>query len=117
MTEMNWEIYPKGIYYRLMELKKFNKPIYITENGIADQTDEKRAKFIKDHLYWIHKAIADGADVRGYMYWSLLDNFEWHRGFNPKFGLVKVDFNTFERKIRPSAWEYAKICRENTLTY
>lgn len=117
MTEMDWETYPKGIYYRLLELKKFKKQIYITENGIADRADEKRAKFIKDHLYWIHKAITDGVDVRGYMYWSLLDNFEWHRGFKPKFGLVEVDFNTFERKIRPSALEYAKICRENTLIY
>ena len=116
MPEMNWEIYPKGIYYRLMELKKFKKPIFITENGIADSTDGKREKFIKDHLRWVWQAINDGADVRGYLYWSLLDNFEWDKGFKPKFGLVEVDYTTFARKIRPSALEYAKICRDNSLT-
>ncbi len=117
MPEMDWEIYPKGIYHRLMELKKFKKPIFITENGIADSIDKKREKFIKEHLRWVWQAIHDGADVRGYVYWSLLDNFEWHRGFKPKFGLVDMDFNTFERKIRPSALEYAKICKENSLSF
>ena len=114
-NEMNWETYPKGIYYRLMEIKQYNKPIFITENGIADSKDESREKFIKEHLQWVWQAIHDGADVRGYMYWSLLDNFEWAKGFKPKFGLVEVNYQTFERKIRPSALEYAKICRENKL--
>ncbi|MBI2068828.1 MAG: glycoside hydrolase family 1 protein [Candidatus Yanofskybacteria bacterium] len=115
MEEMGWEIYPKGIYHRLMELKKLKKPIFVTENGIADGKDKLREKFIKEHLRWVWQAIRDGADVRGYMYWSLLDNFEWARGYGPRFGLVEVDFKTFERKIRPSALEYAKICRENKL--
>ncbi len=114
-NEMRWEVYPKGIYHRLMELKKYKKPIYITENGIADGTDEKREKFIKEHLKWVWQAIHDGVDVRGYMYWSLLDNFEWARGFKPRFGLVEIDYATFTRKIRPSAFEYAKICRDNRL--
>lgn len=113
--EMNWEIYPKGIYYCLMKLKKFNKPVIITENGIADSTDRQREKFITEHLYWIWRAIQDGVDVRGYLYWSLLDNFEWAHGFKPRFGLVEVDYKTFERKIRPSALEYAKICKTNQL--
>ncbi len=113
--EMSWEIYPEGLYHCLMKLKKFNKPIIITENGIADSTDQKRTKFIKDHLYWVWKAIQDGVDARGYLYWSLLDNFEWARGFNPRFGLVEIDYQTFARKIRPSAMEYAKICKENQL--
>ncbi len=116
-TEMNWEIYPKGIYQALKRFKQFNKPVYITENGIADATDHKRAKFIKDHLYWAHKAISEGVDVRGYMYWSLLDNFEWAHGFGPRFGLIEMDYKTMERKIRPSAYEYAKICESNVLEY
>ena len=115
MKEMNWEIYPEGMYHVLKDLSKFKKPIYITENGIADRTDQLREKFIKDHLYWIWRAIQDGADVRGYMYWSLLDNFEWHHGFGPRFGLVEIDYATLERKIRPSAYEYAKICITNQL--
>lgn len=114
-NDMGWEIYPKGIYYTLKYLKKFNLPIYITENGIADARDSKRAKFIRDHLYWIHKALKEGVDVRSYLYWSLLDNLELAEGFWPRFGLVEVDYKTLERKIRPSAWEYAKICKENAL--
>ncbi|OGN05769.1 MAG: hypothetical protein A2750_04265 [Candidatus Yanofskybacteria bacterium RIFCSPHIGHO2_01_FULL_45_42] len=110
-----WRIYPKGIYHCLTELKKFKKPIFITENGIADGTDKLKGKFIKDHLCWIWRAIQDGVDVRGYLYWSLLDNFEWAHGFAPRFGLVGIDYATLERKIRPSAHEYAKICLTNQL--
>lgn len=113
LTDMGWEIYPKGIYNVLLELKKYNKPIYVTENGIADAKDTKRAKYIKDHLYWVHRAIHDGADVRGYFYWSLIDNFEWAFGFEPRFGLVEMDYETLERRIRPSAYEYKKICQSN----
>ena len=104
-----------GIYHRLMELKNFKKPIYIIENGIADSTDQLREKFIKEHLLWVWQAIHGGADVRGYIYWSLLDNFEWDKGFKPKFGLVEIDYATLGRKIRPSALEYAKICKTNQL--
>ncbi len=117
--EMDWEMYPEGIYKCLLELKKYKKPIFITENGIADKTDQKRTRFIKDHLYWVWRAIQDGIDVRGYLYWSLLDNFEWAHGFGPRFGLVEVDYKTLptggERKIRQSAYEYKKICETNTL--
>jgi beta-glucosidase len=115
VTDMGWEIYPKGIYHVLKDLKKYSKPIYITENGLADAKDEKRAKFIKGHLYWIHKAIEKGVDVRGYFYWSLLDNFEWDKGFWPRFGLVEIDYKTMERKIRKSALGYADICKTNCL--
>jgi beta-glucosidase len=114
-SDMGWPIYPRAIHHVLMELKKYQKPIYITENGIADAADTKRAKFIKDHLYWVHRAIHDGADVRGYFYWSLLDNFEWAHGFSKRFGLVEIDYGTLERKIRPSAYEYKKICQTNSL--
>ena len=115
VSDMGWEIYPEGIYRVLKELKKYNKPIYITENGLADKDDQKREKFIKDYLIWIYKAIEEGVDVRGYLHWSLLDNFEWDKGFWPRFGLVEVDFKTFERKIRPSAYKYAKICKDNKI--
>lgn len=117
ISDLSWQIEPQGIYYVLKALKKYNKPIYITENGLADAKDEKRAKFIKEHLYWVHQAIQEGIDVRGYFYWSLLDNFEWDKGFWPRFGLVEVDYKTMERRIRPSAWEYAKICKSNAMTY
>jgi len=114
-SDMDWGIRPEGLYYILKELKKYSKPIYITENGLADVKDDRRADFIKGHLKWIHKAIEEGVDVRGYFYWSLLDNFEWDKGFWPRFGLVEIDYETLERKIRPSAYEYAKICKNNIL--
>ncbi|MDI6777728.1 MAG: glycoside hydrolase family 1 protein [Patescibacteria group bacterium] len=116
LTDLGWEVFPKGIYYLLKEInKRYSFPIYILENGLADAKDKKREKFIKDHLRWIHKAIQEGVDVRGYFHWSLLDNFEWDKGFWPRFGLVEMDYKTLERKIRPSAWEYAKICKENAV--
>jgi beta-glucosidase len=115
ISDLGWEIYPEGIYHILKDYKKFNLPIFITENGLADADDTKREKFIKDHLYYVHKAIQEGLDVRGYFYWSLLDNFEWDKGFWPRFGLVEIDYKTLERKIRPSALEYKKICETNTL--
>ena len=103
VSDMGWEIYPEGVYQVLKELKKYNKPIYITENGVADARDIHREKFIKEHLEWVAKAIGEGVDVRGYFYWSLLDNFEWDKGFWPRFGLVEVDYKTMQRKIRKSA--------------
>lgn len=115
VSDMNWEIYPQGVYYVLKDLKRYKKPVYITENGLADAKDEKREKFIKEHLFWIHKAIEEGIDVRGYFHWSLVDNFEWDKGFWPRFGLIEIDYKTMERKIRPSAYEYAKICKNNEL--
>jgi len=115
MEYMNWEIYPKGIWHVLNQLKKFRKPIYITENGTADAKDIVREKYIKEHLRWVWEAIQNGIEVRGYLYWSLLDNFEWAHGFTPRFGLVEVDYKILERHIRPSAFEYGKICLANQL--
>lgn len=115
VSDLGWDIIPQGIYSVLRQLKRYNKPIYITENGLADADDSKREKFIKEHLKYVHKAIEEGVDVRGYFYWSLLDNFEWNKGFWPRFGLVEVDYNTLERKVRPSAWKYAEICKSNEM--
>jgi len=116
INDLGWEIYPKGIYDILLTLKKYNLPIYITENGIADADDEKRPAFIKDHLRWIHKAIAEGVDVRGYFHWSLLDNYESPdaRGFWPRFGLIKIDYRTLERQPRKSFYAYKEIIKNNS---
>jgi len=113
-TDLNWRIVPEGIYHVLKDLKKYNKPIYITENGLADTKDEKRAKFIIDHLKWVHKAIQEGTDVKGYFHWSLLDNFEWDKGFEPRLGLIEIDYkNNLKRIPRPSSKIYAEICKNN----
>jgi len=85
------------------------------ENGLADAKDEKRANFIINHLKWVHQAIKEGVNVRGYFHWSLLDNFEWDKGFEPRFGLIEVDYKTQKRIPRPSSKVYAKICKENTI--
>jgi len=114
-TEFGWEYSPESIYGALMELKKYDKPVYITENGIADSTDGLRPRFIRDSLAAIHRAIGDGMDIRGYFYWSLLDNFEWDKGFWPRFGLVHVDYATQKRTIRQSARLYAGIAESNIL--
>ncbi len=115
-SDFGWEIYPKGIYHVAKEAyARYKKPIYITENGISDADDDQRPDFLKEHLFWLHKAIEDGADVRGYFHWSLLDNFEWAEGFTQRFGLAEVDFETFERKLRPSGRLYGEICKNNKI--
>ncbi len=114
-TDLGWEIYPEGIYHVLKDLKKYDKPIFITENGLADAEDELRKGFIKDHLRWVYKAMEEGVDVEGYFHWSLMDNFEWADGYEPRFGLVEVNYDTLERKIRPSARYYAQIAKSNKL--
>lgn len=113
ITDRGWEIYPEGLYTVLKDYKKYNKPILILENGIADADDKQRADFIKDHLLFVYRAIVEGVDVRGYFYWSLLDNFEWAEGYWPKFGLFAVDKNTFVRTSRSSVEVYAEICKNN----
>lgn len=112
-SDMDWSVCPEGIYRVLQELHRYTKPVYITENGVADMRDAMRADFIKNHVEQTAKAIRAGVDVRGYFYWSLLDNFEWDKGFWPRFGLVEIDYKTFERKIRPSAWEYARLIKDS----
>ncbi len=113
VSDMGWELYPESIYHSLRDLVKYNKPIYITENGLADAKDENRAWFIEETLKHVQHGLEEGIDVRGYFHWSLLDNFEWDKGFWPRFGLIEVDYKTMERKIRPSANAYKKICLGN----
>ena len=96
-----------------MELKRYRKPVYILENGIADTADTQRAQFITDHIKQVDRAQRDGLEVRGYFYWSLLDNFEWAYGFKPRFGLVAINYATLERTVRPSALEYQKLIQSS----
>ena len=115
ISDMGWEIYPAGIYHVLKNLAKLGLPIFITENGLADETDTRRAQFIIEHLKYIHQAIEENIDVRGYFHWSLLDNFEWSEGWWPKFGLYAVDRKTFQRSAKPSSQVYAGICKNNSI--
>lgn len=116
MTDLGWPIYPQGIYFVAREAwKKYRLPIFITENGLADKTDSKRARFIINHLHWLAQAMKEGADVRGYFHWTLMDNFEWHLGRSPKFGLFKTNFKTLERIPRKSAYVYGEIAKNNAI--
>ncbi len=117
ISDLGWELYPESLGKMASELKKYKLPIYVTEHGLADVDDSRREWFILESLKHLHKAISDGADVRGYLHWSLLDNFEWDKGFWPRFGLVEVDYKTKERKIRPSAYKYKNICESNMLDF
>lgn len=90
-------------------------PIVVTEHGIATPNDEVRARMIRAALSELKKAIDDGVPVRGYIHWTLLDNFEWSLGYWPKFGLASVDRTTFRRTLKPSAQVLGKIARANSL--
>jgi len=102
-SDMGWQTFPEGIYHALSGLKRYGKPVYVTENGIANARDDMRMDYIRQHIGWALKARAEGLDLRGYYYWSLMDNYEWSDGFGPLFGLVEVDYSTQARKVRPSA--------------
>ena len=113
-TGLDWPVEPDGLRGLLIQLKRDYPglpPIYITENGCVYDDDRDRIAFIEDHVTAVREAIAGGVDVRGYFYWSLLDNFEWARGYGPRFGLVHVDYATQRRTPRPSYHWYAEMIR------
>ena len=114
-TDFMWDIYPAGIRSVVLEnYQEYKKPIYILENGIADATDSKRTIYMVSHLKELSKAINDDSlPVKGYYHWSLIDNYEWARGFSMKFGLYAVNYETKKRMMRKSAKVYTKICRDN----
>lgn len=115
-TDMGWRICPEGLYQVVKTAwARYGVPIIVTENGLADAADLQRGRFIIDHLAWVHRAIEEGVDVRGYLHWSLLDNYEWAHGFAPRFGLVEVDYTTFARTPRESGRLFGRIARENRI--
>lgn len=112
------------VLHMLVEKYRVNVPIYITENGAiqldfdhkpkeAFLDDQERIDYIAQVLRWVHKAIEDGIDVRGYYVWSLLDNFEWNAGFGMRYGLCYTDFETLERIPKKSAGWYSEVIRNN----
>jgi beta-glucosidase len=125
-TDIGWEIYPKALYEIVMRITRdYNRPtIEITENGCAYNDlpglgglilDRRRIDFHRRYLTELARAIRDGADVRAYYAWSLLDNFEWGEGYSQRFGLVHVDFRTQKRTLKESGHWYAKVVGENAL--
>ncbi len=109
-SDFGWEIYPEGMLEALKAMKRYERPIYITENGVADAKDAFRPKFIIDHLKVMDRAInEEKIDIRGYLHWSLTDNYEWAKGFSMKFGLYSVDLKTQRRRERKSAEIYKRM--------
>ncbi len=116
VSDLGWPIRPEGLTHVLKQIKKYKLPIYVTENGLADAADSRRADFIRSHLRSIETAQKQGADVRGYLHWSLIDNFEWDLGFAPRFGLVAIDYKTMARTPRRSAYVYKGIIEQSQTT-
>lgn len=114
-TDFGWEYYPESLEQALTELKRWHLPIYITENGLADAKDTLRQDFIPRALASVARAMEAGVDVRGYLHWSFLDNFEWDKGFWLRFGLIEVDFKTQARTTRKSATLYAEIAKNGSV--
>jgi beta-glucosidase len=114
LTQMGYEFWPEAleqtIRYASAEAKV---PVYVTENGIGTQDDSRRIEYIKRALAGVRNCLGDGIDVRGYIHWSLLDNFEWMLGYRPKFGLVAVNRETQERTPKPSAAFLGDIAKRN----
>lgn len=105
VSDLGWWLKPEKIKDLLIKVwRRYKIPLIITENGLADAQDKYRKWFIKETMQCIQKAKEAGVNVVGYFHWSLLDNFEWDKGYWPQFGLVKVDFKTGKRKIRESAY-------------
>ena len=115
MTDMPYAIYPEGLYRAIKQAGKINKPIIITENGIADATDDRREIFIERYIYAMSRAIKDGANVKGYYYWSFVDNYEWNLGYSMEFGLLGYDLTTKARIERPHFERYQEIIESNGL--
>ena len=128
ITYNGWEVWPRGIYDIVTRIsKEYNRPIIeITENGcsyadgplpddLAKVPDKRRVEFYKGHLAELARAIRDGADVRGYHAWSLLDNFEWAEGYSQRFGLVYVDFRDQRRTIKDSGHWYGRVATSRRL--
>lgn len=115
-TQMGYEFWPQALEACVREAAaRTRKPVIVTENGIGTADDARRIAFLEAALRGLHRAIQDGVDVRGYMHWSAMDNFEWTRGYGPTFGLIAIDRETLARRPKPSAYWYAGVILHNGL--
>jgi beta-glucosidase len=117
MSDIGWEVYPTGFFDALLDVNRYKLPIIITENGIATKSEGRRARYIVSYVKELYHAIAAGIDIRGYCYWTLMDNYEWEKGFNANFGLVAVARPSLERTIKSGGRVYGEICKANGITH
>ncbi|MDB5186741.1 MAG: putative beta-glucosidase [Candidatus Saccharibacteria bacterium] len=112
LSDLGWDLSPENLQYALERLhEKYHLPMIITENGIADADDTQRKWWITQTLLAMDKSMKNGVKIEGYLHWSLLDNFEWDKGFWPRFGLAAVDYKTKQRTLRPSAVWFGKVIK------
>ena len=115
-NQMGWEIYSDALEHTVrLAASRAGVPVLITENGLATEDDEARIAHTRRVLQGVGRCIADGVDVRGYLHWTLLDNFEWMAGYAMTFGLISVDRKTMTRTVKPSARWLGEIARSNRL--
>jgi len=114
-SDFGWAIQPEWMRRCLEELRPLGKPVYVTESGIATRDDDRRSQFLVDGLGQVWQAIEHGVDVRGYFHWTSLDNFEWAHGYSMRFGLIGVDRDTQERRVKQSGELFARIAEANAL--
>ena len=117
VTQMGYEFWPQALEGTIRRAWEFTGgiPVVVTENGIGTGDDDQRRAFVTEALAGVRRCLDDGIDVRGYVYWSLLDNFEWVLGYGPTFGLVAVDRQDFTRRPKPSAEWLGTVARANCL--
>jgi len=112
VSDLGWDMTPADIQFVLERtFEKYKLPIIVTENGLASSDDERRKWWLSETLLAMQKAMDNGVRLDGYLHWSLLDNFEWDKGYWPQFGLVAVDRSTMKRRVKPSAIWYSKIIK------
>ena len=110
------EVYPEGLFRVIKHALRYDRPIIITENGVPDRQDRLRPAFLLTHLREVWRAVNFNWPVLGYYHWSLIDNFEWDRGWSQRFGLIAMDPETQERTRRPSADLYEEICHSRSIS-
>jgi beta-glucosidase len=115
-SNLGWEIYAPGLTQVLRQFSRYQLPLLVTENGIATDDEALRSQYLQTHVAALAMTVSEGIDVRGYCYWSLMDNFEWAEGFGARFGLAAVEFATQRREPRPAAQLYATVCRRNEVS-
>ena len=123
-SDMGWEVYPAGLYHVLKTFyRQYKLPLYVTENGMGLEDDApdadgkvndlRRVRYLQSHFEMAHRALTEGVDLRGYMVWSFLDNFEWGFGYSKRFGIVHCDFETQVRTPKQSARWYQQVIAQN----
>jgi beta-glucosidase len=116
LTDIGWEDYPSGFGTLLRQMKRYRRPVWVTENGLDDRLGTRRPRFLHEHLREVLLARQEGVDVTTYLHWSLMDNFEWLEAWGPKFGLYRVDRKTMERQWTPACDYFHSVATTRRLT-